>query len=70
MFNLASNSKLFTAISIGLLIENGTMLNDGSLLDYDTKVEDILKHWSMVDPYMQHHLDLVDLLGMCLTATR
>jgi hypothetical protein len=64
LFAIASNSKLFAALSISLLIENETVLENGDRLDYDTKIKDILPDWRMVDPYMQDHLDVLDLLGM------
>lgn len=63
MFAIASNSKLFAALSIGLLIENETVLENGDKLDYITKIKDILPDWRMLDPYMQDHLDVLDLLG-------
>jgi hypothetical protein len=64
LFAIASNSKLFAALSIGLLIENKTVLENGDRLDYSTKIKDILPDWRMVDPYMQDHLDVLDLLGV------
>jgi CubicO group peptidase (beta-lactamase class C family) len=64
LFAIASNSKLFAALSIGLLIENGTILENGDKLDYNTKIKNILPDWRMLDPYMQDHLDILDLLGM------
>jgi hypothetical protein len=64
LFAVASNSKLFAALSIGLLIENETILENGDKLDYSTKIKDILPDWRMIDPYMQDHLDVLDLLGM------
>jgi hypothetical protein len=62
LFAIASNSKLFAALSIGLLIENETALESGDRLDYSTKIKDILPDWRMLDPYMQDHLDVLDLL--------
>jgi hypothetical protein len=64
LFAIASNSKLFAALSIGLLIENETVLENGDKLDYSTKIKNILPDWRMLDPYMQDHLDVLDLLGM------
>jgi len=51
-------------MSIGLLIHNETTLENGDKLDYSTKIKDILPDWRMVDPYMQDHLDVLDLLCM------
>ena len=62
MFAIASNSKLFVATSIGLLIDNGTQLLDGKVFGYDTKLKDLYEDWSLVDPYMSEHLDVLDLL--------
>jgi CubicO group peptidase (beta-lactamase class C family) len=62
LFAIASNSKHFAAISVGLLIDNGTTLKNGQKLNYNTKIKDILPDWHMVDPYMEGHLDLLDLL--------
>jgi hypothetical protein len=64
LFAIASNSKLFAALSIGLLIENETVLENGDRLEYSTKIKSILPDWRMLDPYMQDHLDVLDLLGM------
>jgi len=61
---MASNSKQFAAMSIGLLIHNETTLENGDKLDYSTKIKDILPYWRMLDPYMQDHLDVLDLLCM------
>ena len=61
LFPIASNSKLFTIVALGMLIENGTSLPDGQLLTWDTKVKSILPEWELVDPYASAHVDLVDL---------
>jgi len=70
LFVLGSNSKLFAAIAIGLLIENDTVLDNGNQLEYDTKIKDILPDWQLQDTYMRDHLDLVDLLGSSLFRQR
>lgn len=49
-------------MSIGLLIDNGTLLSNGQLLGYNTKIKDIYEDWSLVDSYMSDHLDVLDLL--------
>jgi hypothetical protein len=49
-------------MSIGLLIDNGTQLPNGQTFGYDTKIKDIYDDWSLVDPYMSEHLDVLDLL--------
>ena len=67
LFAIASNSKLFAAVSIGLLINNDTRLENGDKLEYSTKIKDILPNWTMVDSYMTDHLDVLDLLCMSYT---
>lgn len=63
MFSIASNSKLFTAISIGMLIENNTIVpSTGKFLDWDTKIIDVLPDWKIQDEYATNNLDIVDLL--------
>lgn len=37
-------------------------MENGNRLAYNTKVKDILPDWHMVDPYMENHLDVLDLL--------
>lgn len=63
LFAIASNSKLFTALSVGLLIENHTRLPNGELLAWDTKVKDVLPEWQLMDEYASDHVDVVDLLS-------
>lgn len=47
------------------MIEKGTKLPSGKLLDWDTKVADILgDDWKLEDEYATKHLDLTDLLSM------
>ncbi|ODO04797.1 hypothetical protein I350_05407 [Cryptococcus amylolentus CBS 6273] len=62
LFGIASNSKVFVAISIGLLIEDKTYLPNGELLDWSTKIKDILPGWGLMDDYASTHADLIDLL--------
>jgi hypothetical protein len=63
LFAIASNSKLFTAVAVGLLIENHTRLPNGELLAWDTKVKDVLPEWQLMDEYASDHVDVVDLLS-------
>lgn len=56
---------MFVAASVGLLIERGTRLPSGALLDWDTKVSAVLgADWALQDEYASAHADLTDLLGM------
>lgn len=65
MWAIASNSKVFVASSIGLLIERKTKISNGAFLDWDTKIVDILgDDWVLEDPYATSHLDITDLLSM------
>jgi len=62
--------EVISAIAIGLLIEDNTVLDNGNQLGYDTKIKDILPDWQLQDTYMRDHLDLVDLLGSSLFQQR
>ncbi|KAK4687896.1 hypothetical protein P7C73_g2232, partial [Tremellales sp. Uapishka_1] len=64
LFALASNSKLFTATAVNLLVHNKTLLPNGELLDWSTKVKDILPDWQLADPYASDHVDVLDLMSM------
>lgn len=63
MFGIASNSKLFTTLAIGMLIENDTALPNSGRLDWSTKVKDILPEWQLADEYASDHIDLIDLMS-------
>jgi hypothetical protein len=62
LFAIASNSKFLVAISLGLLIDAGTKLADGTPLDYGTKIKAILPDWKLMDDYASSHVSLLDLL--------
>ena len=62
LFAMGSNSKLFAAIAIGMLVENGTMLYNGKKLEYGTKIKDILPDWQLLDRHISDHVDVLDLL--------
>jgi hypothetical protein len=62
LFVTGSNSKLFAAIAIGMLIEKGTILENGKKLGYGTKIEDILPDWQLMDQHISDHVDVLDLL--------
>nr|XP_018259445.1 uncharacterized protein I303_08374 [Kwoniella dejecticola CBS 10117]OBR81603.1 hypothetical protein I303_08374 [Kwoniella dejecticola CBS 10117] len=61
LFAIASNSKVFNALSLGLLIHNNTILSSGAKLEWTTKVKDILHEWKLQDRYASDHVDLLDL---------
>jgi CubicO group peptidase (beta-lactamase class C family) len=54
-FGIASNTKLFTATAIALLVEEGK-------LGWDTPVSTYLPGFAMSDPYVTHELTVRDLL--------
>ncbi|KAF8309918.1 beta-lactamase/transpeptidase-like protein, partial [Clavulina sp. PMI_390] len=58
LFNIASNTKVFTALAIGLLVENGTF-TDG----WNTRILDLLPEWPPQDQYLKLHAKLVDILS-------
>jgi CubicO group peptidase (beta-lactamase class C family) len=62
LFAMGSNSKLFAAIAIGMLIENDTVLGNGKKLEYSTKIKDILPDWQLLDQHISDHVDVLDLL--------
>jgi hypothetical protein len=62
LFAMGSNSKLFAAVAIGMLIENNTTLDNGKKLEYGTKIKDILPDWQLLDQHISDHVDVLDLL--------
>ncbi|KAK8844084.1 hypothetical protein IAR55_006878 [Kwoniella newhampshirensis] len=65
LFGIASNSKLFTALCVSLLVHNGTILKDGkTTLEWNTKIKDIVPEWKLMDEYASDHANLLDLLSM------
>ncbi|GAA4792062.1 serine hydrolase [Olivibacter ginsenosidimutans] len=54
-FAIASNSKAFTAVALGLLV-------DEKKLRWDTKVTDVLPEFKMYDPYVTAEFTIRDLL--------
>ena len=59
MFAIGSNSKLFTALTLGTLVEGSN-----SSLKWTTKVADILGgDWKLQDPIAQKHANLLDILS-------
>ncbi len=56
LFGIASNSKVFTATALGLLIE------EGKIAGWDVPVIDYLPGFRMSDPYVTHEMTIRDLL--------
>ena len=55
LFGIASNTKVFTAAALGLLVEEGKVQWDGRVVDY-------LPWFQMWDPYVTRELTIRDLL--------
>ncbi|RPJ80558.1 MAG: class A beta-lactamase-related serine hydrolase, partial [Acidobacteria bacterium] len=55
LFGIASNTKVFTAAALGLLVEEGKLRWDGPVIDY-------LPWFQMWDPYVTRELTIRDLL--------
>jgi CubicO group peptidase (beta-lactamase class C family) len=55
LFGIASNTKVFTATALGLLVEEGKIVWDGRVVDY-------LPWFMMYDPYVTRELTVRDLL--------
>lgn len=59
MFNIASNTKLFTALTLGLALHDSV----SPARDWNTKVRDILPHWVPQDPVLRSYGSIKDLLS-------
>jgi CubicO group peptidase (beta-lactamase class C family) len=55
LFGIASNTKVFTATALGILVEDG-------LLEWDAPVVDYLPAFQMYDPWVTRHITVRDLL--------
>lgn len=62
LFCIASNSKLFTALSVFKMIEDNVTLPSGEPLSLATKVKDVLPDWKIQDEYASEHADIADLM--------
>jgi len=47
-----------------MLIENQTYLSTREMLDWETKMVDILPEWQLSDEYASEHAQVVDLMGL------
>ncbi|KJA24150.1 hypothetical protein HYPSUDRAFT_65659 [Hypholoma sublateritium FD-334 SS-4] len=64
VFAIASNSKLFLAISVGLLISNETLAKErGMDIRWSTKVKDLIPEWGLMDNDMNRGVTLQDMLS-------
>ncbi|KAJ7024026.1 beta-lactamase/transpeptidase-like protein [Mycena alexandri] len=64
VFAIASNSKLFLSLSVGLLIKNESLeAARGEKLRWDTKIKDVLPEWGLMDEEMQNGVMIQDMLS-------
>ncbi|KAJ6623649.1 beta-lactamase/transpeptidase-like protein [Mycena sp. CBHHK59/15] len=64
LFAIASDSKLFLAMAVGLLIKNESLTqNRGSALRWDTKIKTLLPEWGLLDEDMQNGVTIQDMLS-------
>ena len=64
VFAIASNSKLFLAMSVGLLISNKTMAEERrEEIKWSTKIRDLIPEWSLMDEEMDRGVSLQDMLS-------
>lgn len=64
VFAVASNSKLFLAISVGLLISNKTLADErGEKIEWSTKVANLIPEWGLMDDGMSRGVTLQDMLS-------
>ncbi|THU79478.1 beta-lactamase/transpeptidase-like protein [Dendrothele bispora CBS 962.96] len=59
-FSIGSNSKLFDAIAVGLLVSNESL---SPRISWNTKVASLLPEWGMEDPVANSDSTILDLLG-------
>ncbi|KAF8163798.1 beta-lactamase/transpeptidase-like protein [Crassisporium funariophilum] len=64
VFAIASNSKLFLAFSVGLLISNKTLAEErGQEIKWSTKISDLIPEWGLMDEEMDRGVSLQDMLS-------
>ena len=64
VFAIASNSKLFLAMSVGLLISNKTLAEErGEEIKWSTKIRDLIPEWGLMDEEMDRGVSLQDMLS-------
>jgi hypothetical protein len=69
VFSLASNTKHFTAVSVGLVITNESANDSPHKLSWNTKIQEIFPEWKLTDPVASELTDVVDLLSGSDTQT-
>jgi CubicO group peptidase (beta-lactamase class C family) len=59
---IASCSKVFAALSVGILIDRETLLHNGDKLTWNTKIKDVLPDWRLMDKRAEKNADIEDVL--------
>ncbi|KAF9463774.1 beta-lactamase/transpeptidase-like protein [Collybia nuda] len=60
LFAIGSNSKLFTALAVGLLIHNETL---SPRLSWNTKVASVIPSWELMDPIATKQATILDIMS-------
>jgi CubicO group peptidase (beta-lactamase class C family) len=64
VFAIASDSKLFLSMGVGLLIKNESLAKQrGEKLRWDTKIASLLPGWGLMDAEMQNGVTIQDMLS-------
>jgi len=64
IFGIASNSKLFLSLSVGLLISNETLAQQrGRSIQWATKIRDLIPEWALLDEDMGRSVTIQDMLS-------
>ncbi|KAF8177235.1 beta-lactamase/transpeptidase-like protein [Pholiota molesta] len=64
VFAIASNSKLFLAFSVGLLVSNKTLAEErGKEIKWGTKIKELIPEWGLMDEDMDKGVTLQDMLS-------
>jgi CubicO group peptidase (beta-lactamase class C family) len=64
VFAIASNSKLFLAFSVGLLVSNKTLAEErGKEIKWSTKIKELIPEWGLMDEDMDKGVTLQDMLS-------
>ncbi|KAF9057542.1 beta-lactamase/transpeptidase-like protein [Panaeolus papilionaceus] len=64
VFGIASNSKLFLAISVGLLISNKTLAEErGKEIKWSTRIAELIPEWGLLDHDMSRSVTIQDMLS-------
>jgi len=64
VFAIGSNSKLFLAFSVGLLISNKTLAEQrGKEIRWSTKIRELIPQWGLMEEEMDRGVTLQDMLS-------